>query len=71
LHLFESAVLVGAGAVLIAVVDGSLRGIEATTFGAVLVLLGLVYALAAILVAQMRNGFTTAEDDEPVVFPRR
>ncbi|HYZ91455.1 MAG TPA: hypothetical protein VFA34_03565 [Actinomycetota bacterium] len=73
MHLFISAVVVVAGAILIAAVDESVRGIEASTIGGILVLLGLVYALGAFLLRQRRHEFDTRrpEDDEPAAFPRR
>jgi hypothetical protein len=74
MRLFVSAVLVAAGAIMIAAVDGSVRGVEANTIGAVLVLLGLVTALVMLVVRASRGGFTASdahEEDHPTVLPRR
>jgi hypothetical protein len=73
MHLLLSALLVGAGAVLVAAADESVRGIEANTIGGVVILLGLLYALVALVVSGTRAHFAAraVEDDEPAVFPRR
>jgi uncharacterized membrane protein len=73
MHLLLSALLVGAGAVLVAAVNESVRGIEANTIGAVMILLGLSYALVALVISRTRADFAArpVEDDEPEVFPRR
>jgi hypothetical protein len=71
--LFASGVLVAGGAILILAVNGSVRGIEANTIGAVLVLLGLVSALVILLFRANRDRYTgrVGDDDPPAVLPRR
>lgn len=74
MRLFVSAVLVATGGIMIAAVDGSVRGVEANTIGAALVLLGLVSALVMLMLRESRGGFTRSdahEDDHPTVLPRR
>lgn len=73
MHLLLSALLVGAGAVLVAAANGSVRGIEANTIGAVMILLGLLYALIVSVISLTRADLAApaVEDDEPQVFPQR
>jgi hypothetical protein len=71
-RLLGIAVLLLGGALLIFVVDGSLRGIGANTIGAVLVLLALVSALViAMLRATRAETGPRGEGDQPATLRRR
>ncbi|HEX7255041.1 MAG TPA: hypothetical protein VF236_03865 [Gaiellaceae bacterium] len=72
MRLLGSAALVVAGAILILFVSGSVRGIDANTIGAILLLVGFVSALAVVALRTAREeGARRADDDQPAAFPRR
>jgi hypothetical protein len=72
MRLLGIAVLLLAGALLIFVVDGSLRGNGANTIGSVLVLLALVSALVIAMLRAMRaETGSHGEGDQTATLRRR
>lgn len=81
MRLIGSASLVLAGLILILWVNGSVRGVEANTIGAVMLLLGLVSALVTVALRAGRDEVAPRPDedklaprhdeDDPIVLPRR
>ena len=68
--LVASVVLVVAGAVLVLAGDGSVGGIHVNTFGAALILVGLIVALVGLAAWAHRDGFAGQRRDDKTVVRR-
>lgn len=68
--LVGSASLVLAGLVLIFWVDGSVRGVEASTIGGVMLLLGLLAALVVVAPRGRRREAAPRDEEDSVALRR-